>query len=429
MNDAQVKIVMQSEYYVLNGCMCSRSFAYLAAKELVEDDFLPGTICRPIFNAMKELVGIGDVINRVSVSKRLMTRGIDLGVELAGLSEYSYSGTENHFRYYLDQVKENGRKRRLKNLANKFGADKQDEVPASQIVKELISEAQKIAEGSDPRGGANMDDAVREHDNFVDQLMAGEIKTISGPLHGLESIVLYPGNQVVVGARTSVGKSALAVHWATSLARTGHRVLFVFAEMTQVEMVQRIASDVAGLGIGLMRKRNVKLSGHRAFLDFRSEIRESNGELRVRYFPGANEIDIKSELDAMAITGGTDVIFVDYIQALECEAMKNKPLRERIGYLSRWCRKQGDIRGMVTIVMSQLVRPGKEDRYTNREPTIWDLKESGNLENDPDVVILLHKEKTDNYRNWNVKVSCVKNRNGSLCDWTYTFDSWTAQWS
>ena len=418
-----LKLAYQAEYFVLSGCLKSVELAYEAIRTLEIDDFLPGTEHRQIFKAIKSLMNDENDVNRVSISQRVPA---EIGEYIAMLNPFSVL-SERQFIDYLTQVKEFASKRKLLNLTNRIGKESQDG-SISDVVNRLIVEAHAIADRTKRRGGINMDDAVQEHDNFVDALIAGEIKTISGPLPGLEEITLYPGNQVIIGAHTSVGKSAFAIHWATILARNGLRVLFISGEMTQVEMVQRVASDVAGLGIGLMRSRGIKLSGHRDFLKFRDDIRESGGELKIRYIPGANEIDISAELDAMTVTGGTDALFVDYIQALECHAASRKSLREQIGYLSRWFRKQGDVRGMVTIVMSQLSRPGKEDRYSNRPPTIWDLKESGNLENDPDVVILLHREKSADYRNWNIQVMCVKNRNGSLCDQTYEFDSWKAQW-
>ena len=420
-------IYVKAEFFVLCGCLYSQIWACDAVLNLEVDDFQPGTHNRDIYRIIKKLVETGREVNYIAVASELPDRD-GINVYAAGLDPFCVI-SKRHFMDYVNQVKEYGRKYRIKKLTNRFNAESNNGETAVNIVKRLISDAQQIADDGRAPTGANIEDAVQEHDNFVDALLSGEVTTIGPPFPELNDIILYPGNQAVIGAHTSVGKSAFAVHWATSLARTGKRVLFISAEMTQIEMIQRVASDVAGLGIGLMRKRNVKLSNHPEMLEFRSAINDMSGELRIRYIPGANEIDIGSELDTMANRGGTDVLFVDYIQALECQEMGRRTIREQIGFLSRWLRKQSDKRGMVTVVLSQLSRPGKEDRYTNREPTIWDLKESGNLENDPDVVILLHREKTESKRDWNIKVRCVKNRNGSLCDWTYTFDSWTAQWT
>jgi replicative DNA helicase len=332
------------------------------------------------------------------------------------------------FRAHLKTVKESSRKRRLSMLAGKVQDSAKNGDTSKDIAADIILRANEIMAEDNRRGGTNLEDAIAEHDAFVQQLATSEIVPIYLPFPGLGDVILYPGNQAVIGAHTSVGKSAFALHIAIDSALNGQRVLFISAEMTLVEMVQRLASDVCGIGIGLMRQNNTRLTDNPTLESFKAKVRASGGELRIRYMPGATEIEIKQELDAMQAEGGTDLLFVDYVQALTCKAKENTKPYEQIGYLSRWFRKQGADRGMVVMILSQLSRPGKEDRYTNKRPTIWDLKECGNLENDPDVVVLLHKEKTAGYMDWNITAIVAKNRNGNCAEMTYNFDARTAQW-
>jgi len=420
-----LQIARIAESYVCAACLRSPQWGSEAVRALKSADFAPGGVYGRIFQAIETLVGLGDPVDHISVGNLIP----DTDTNDLMMLDPSIVSSDFTFRAHLKTVKEASRKRRLSSLAEKVQDEARNSGTSKDIAADIILRANEIMADEPRRGGTNLEDAIAEHDNFVRQLASCEIVPVYLPFPGLGDVILYPGNQAVIGAHTTVGKSAFALHTAIDSAINGQRVLFISAEMTMVEMVQRLASDVCGIGIGLLRQQNTCLTNNPHLEDFKARVRSSGGELRIRYMPGGTEIDIQRELDAMQAEGGTDLLFVDYIQALTCKAKENARQYEQIGYLSRWFRKQGADRGMVVFILSQLSRPGKEDRYTNKRPTIWDLKECGNLENDPDVVILLHKEKTASYTNWNIAVIVAKNRNGSQAEMVFSFDSRTAKWS
>ena len=420
---ADIDLIAIAESKICGACIENEKWANRAIWILKPEDF--GQMdYRLIFTAICDLIQAGKPVDTVQIGARVPASAhqklISLPIDILN---------DRHFESTLSTVKEASKKRRLGNLADKVKRGAGNGETSDNIIQSLINSANEIVNDVERSEEGTIDEAVIAHDAFIEKIQAGDITPVKLPFYGLEEVVLYPGNQCIIGAHTSVGKTAFALHTAIESARIGHRVLFISTEMSVVEMIQRVASDRCGTGIGLMRQRNIKLDNHPELRRFQDEIKATGGELKIRYIPGCSEVDIRAEFDAMESGGGTDILFVDYIQNLECRARINKSLREQIGFLSRWLMKEADNRQCVNFVLSQLSRPGKEDRYANKKPTVWDLRESGNLECDPAVVILLHREdRSADYRNWNITATVAKNRNGSLCEYTYTFDSWSAQW-
>lgn len=416
-------IIALAESRVCGGCIENSQWAARAVWYLKPEDFNQWD-CRLIFDAITKLVKDDKPIDLIQIGNLIPDN-----VKQKLLSLQTDMIDEKYFESSMKFIKESAMKRRFGMLADNLKKKSVNGDVSEDIYSSLISEANRIVNDVAQGEDGTLDSAIIKHDKFIDAILRGEIIPVKMPFKELSEVVLYPENQCIIGAHTSVGKTAFALHIAIESARKGRRVLFVSAEMTEVEMIQRVASDRCGIGIGMMRRNNVKLDNHPDLRKFQDEVRSSGGELKIRYIPGANENDIRRELDVMDTFGGTDVLFMDYIQAMECREKSNKSLKEQIGFLSRWFMREANKRKCINFIMSQLSRPGKEDRYNNREPTIWDLKECGNLENDPPVVILLHRaDRTADYKDWNVKIKVVKNRNGSLCEYTYIFDSWSAQW-
>ena len=420
--------IRYAQRQIISACLSRETWALQAIKDLSQEnfDYKHG----PIFKAIIEAKSAGESLTKVNIFKRLDER--ENSFQAAIIQEISpHDTSEREFMAAIKLLKEIYRKRKLYRLGVNVKSDSENGMVSNEILDNLMKQANEIVRDINREDGAqDFAQAVDRYDQFVEDVNDGKVKIIEfpPPFTEMQKIILYPSNQMVIGAHTSVGKTALSLHWAIHLARTGHRVLFISAEMDMVEMVERTTSVLAHIGIPVMRAKKIRLNNHPSLTEFENDLAETGGTLRIRYIPGPTEIEILSEIETMDAEGGIDILFLDYLQKIQWSASDYMNRRSQIIALSAWFQRQAYERGMVNVIMSQLSRPGKEDRYSKRAPTIWDLKEAGEIENDSHVVLILHREVRDSQRYWNVNLRCWKNKNGELCQCTYEFDNGLAQW-
>jgi len=214
------------------------------------------------------------------------------------------------------------------------------------------------------------------------------------------------GSLVIVGARTSIGKTSLATTLAVEHAKAGRRVSFISVEMDAHRIGQRYVGAISGVSLHDLVRRRLGESDDarlRAALaeplalctDDRSR---SWSAVRARIRQHAREL------------GGVDVVFVDYVQLIDPEPKAGEKRYEAIGRLSMGMKHLARDLDCVIVAMAQLNR-GTEER---EEPRMSDLRESGNLEQDADIVWLLWRKEKDVtlYGLSPVRLKVAKNRYG-----------------
>jgi len=200
-----------------------------------------------------------------------------------------------------------------------------------------------------------------------------------------------PGRLYVVGARTGEGKTTSAVFMMEQLMRRqGGRGLFVSCEMIPAEMGKKFASvasnrDVAG---ELSRASD---EGTRAAIIGQSVIAdELFDSLLLDYARDMRRVTAEA-LRLKAEPGGLRYVVVDYIQAMTTGEYESRT--QDVGAVSRACKRLATEHGLVVIAASQLNRSSAGDKP--RRPVLTDLRDSGEIEQDADAVILLHRDGED----------------------------------
>ena len=223
---------------------------------------------------------------------------------------------------------------------------------------------------------------------------------------------LEPGQLVIVAARPSVGKTAFALNVADHVTRHGQTVAFFTLEMTRRELTQRLIALRAGVSVSEMRSGKLaesqwnritscqgKADGQRLFLIDRAAI----GVAYVR--AAARKIKRKH---------GLGLIVVDYLGLMRGEGQNRT---QEIGSLSRGLKALAKELHVPIIALAQLNR-GTEARQDKR-PMLSDLRDSGEVEQDADIVAMLHREELHNPApEWKGLAELItrKNRNGALGD-------------
>lgn len=222
---------------------------------------------------------------------------------------------------------------------------------------------------------------------------------------------IYP-EYIIFGARPSVGKSQLLLDVADNVSSQGKSILFVSAEMSNNQIYERGLSREVGMSILDIRKFGISSEKQAKIVEYAGSVSEG----KVNILAGKISLrDIEKELDKVK----PDILFVDYIGALTDAYVENKDSQAtRISRISNKFQALNHDYKIPILVASQLNREYEHRKDSNingqfkpRKPQLSDLRDSGSLEQDADVVFLLHRDEEDNGElSCFLKVRMAKNR-------------------
>lgn len=222
---------------------------------------------------------------------------------------------------------------------------------------------------------------------------------------------IYP-EYIIFGARPSVGKSQLLLDIADNVSAQGKSILFISAEMSNNQIYERGLSREAGISILDIRKFGISAEKQTKIIEYAGKVSEGKVNLLVGK---VSMRDIEKELDIVK----PDILFVDYIGALTDAYVENKDSQStRISRISNKFQSLNHDYKIPILVASQLNREYEHRKDSNingqfkpRKPQLSDLRDSGSLEQDADVVFLLHRDEEENGElSCFLKVRMAKNR-------------------
>jgi replicative DNA helicase len=202
----------------------------------------------------------------------------------------------------------------------------------------------------------------------------------------------HNGQMIVVGARPSVGKSAFIGGIAIHMAKTGKKVGIVSLEMSNEEIAARLAAldtdtDFNVLFRGLYADEYQTNEVYRHIGSYTSQL-----PIFVSDKTNVNMLDIKAKAQRLKALHGCDCIMIDYLQLINTEELKGRTRENEISKISRQCKIMAKEMNIPVILLCQLNREVTKREYKNRLPKLSDLRESGSIEQDADVVMFLHRD-------------------------------------
>jgi len=279
-------------------------------------------------------------------------------------------------------------------------AESPDEV--AEIVSARMS-AMKVSGSVEKTWAQSIDEAVEE------------IKKENGPNAdigmariGIQSIdhrcgLLKPGELLVIAARPSVGKSALAVNAAVSNAINGLSVKYFSLEMTTTENIKRMLQSALGCQLRVAKESEIKAKA------------ESLKKLDIKIFSTPMTMQrIMSLCEMESVGRSIGIIFIDYLQLImTTQRNSNKNRENEVAEISRSAKGLAKRMKCPIVLLAQLNRSCEIE---NREPQMKDLRESGSIEQDADKIAMLHKSGNI------IKFLMRKNRGGMLASENLLFD-------
>ena len=215
---------------------------------------------------------------------------------------------------------------------------------------------------------------------------------------------LHRGEMSVVAAQTSKGKSTLALQMALNVALAGGKVVIYSLEMAPDSVARRMLANLTGLDLFNLR-RDLHVGEMDAIDAARAEL--SRCSLRIARSYGATPVAVMAAAQSAKSTVGLDLLVVDYIQLMEDPASAKKGRAAEVGAISRSLKRLALDLGCHVIAVSQLNRAS----YAESEPRLCHLRDSGAIEQDANVILLLH---CDDDRPGDMACHVAKNTHGEL---------------
>jgi len=353
-----------------------------------------------------------------------LANGLEGKVSLAditGLATLSSSGAalSRHVAQLLDAHRE----RQLREAASRFA----EVASGDGSVQDRIDAAQALLAGLDDgtRGGewVGVDDALREHLAMLERRLEGQAGGISTGIDALDELLdggLQRGALVIVGARPSHGKTALALQLAAEIARS-HCVGLISLEMPTSDLYDRLLASLGRESIGRLKRPARGLDWDRVTAAVQ---RLQDRRLHVVDRAGLNIRQVRSLARGLKRRHGLDVLAVDYL-GLMPGLDPRQPRTYQLGEISTGLKALAKELGIAVIGLAQVNR-GVADR-ADQTPMLSDLRDSGSLEQDADVVALLHRPEVakpdlgDDFAGYAL-LRVAKNRQGATGDVHLEYD-------
>lgn len=379
---------------------------------------------RAIYGVMAELYGSDKPCDELTVNEALVTAGL---IDEAGGKNYvselaAKVPAPGNAKHYAEIVQENALLRRLLDTSHQIGAWVNERDGSGQQLSEraeqlLFDVAHKEQAGDFRRLNEVLDDEVER----LHKLSTGEIKmtgTPSGFKH-LDEMTggFQPSNLIIVAARPSVGKSAFVANVAENVAvKSGKPVAFFSLEMSEIELAQRFIASQSKVYGEQLRKGRVGKRDWDKVVRACGELDAAPLWIDVTSDLGLLDLRAKARrLHAQEISrGGLGLIIVDYLQLMRMDETRNSMV-EKVGQISRGLKLLASELNVPVIALSQLSR-ANESRPDKR-PMLSDLRDSGNIEQDADLVAFLYRDdvyRKEEERDGTAEVIIAKHRNGPI---------------
>lgn len=391
-----------AEGYVLAACFDRPDIVHDIRADLAEEHFGSGanrTLWRAIVATLEQH---GDV-SRVLVwgwlddNGRVGDLGTDRGDSLRYLIRIADEMPDYSVRLkpFVDRLRDKARMRRLKMLSAKIRASVDDYCGDVQaFVERCVAAFQEVADTKEMGGMVHISTALRE--KFASWAKMRDGRVPSGFSTGFPSLDLHvggfrAGNLIVLAARPGAGKSALALNMSMRMAQHGIAVAFFSLEMSKDELTDRQLADLSEVPVGLIKSANIHSATYAKNLD--DAARALNGyPIWINDTSTVAMVDIRAHVKRLQTelskTGGElGLVVVDYVGLMQ-EPPNARNREQAIAANTRDLKLLAKDCGVPVLLLAQMNR---DIEKRSGRPRLSDLRESGALEQDADVVLFLHR--------------------------------------
>lgn len=373
-------------------CMVdNQRLPYITTKIKVED--FPTGCWREIYKSIIDLYNLGVEVDIVTVSNRLLNTSKlkDVGGRSV-INDLALNAPSTRYtKKIVEEVLKQTTYRKISSVLDEFKQEVSSSGDVSNTCIDYCSKISSIITGSQAED--KIETISAGYDDVITDLYTSQSKGCIGLDSGFPSLNiilggLQKGKMYIIGARPSMGKSALAMNISEHIA-TGSNVLFISLEMSKKEYAQRLMFGRAGVDVNKVNTGELsdsdieKVKAQKEYLDRLNLFIETRTPCKV------SDIEL-AIINLKSTRGSCDLVVVDYLQLLSPTTKGTKNREVEVAEISRELKSLAVKYDVPIIVLSQLSR-ALESREDKR-PMLSDLRESGAIEQDADVVMFVYRD-------------------------------------
>lgn len=351
---------------------------------------------KEVYDAIAEMYNNGIPIDLLTVTDYLMNDKKKIEINSLNTAYFLVRLTNSvassaHLEYHCFIIKRMWMEREVLKITH--GSVKLEGDVKAQI-QQLSQSIQYINQGVYQKEWFSMDELIYNLTKHQDEMKNHEGKGVTTGIKTLdrENGGFFGGQMIVLGARPSVGKSAFIGKVALAMAKQNKRVGIVSLEMKNNEIAARLSAletieDFKVIFRNLFRDEDQRANWYDRVS------RMTNLPIYVSDKSQVTTTDIRSKAIKLKHQHGLDCLIIDYLQLISGdENNKNRNRENEVSQISRTCKLIAMDMNIPVIVLCQLNRQVTQRKGINRYPQLSDLRESGSIEQDADVVMFLHRD-------------------------------------
>ncbi|HWH52867.1 MAG TPA: replicative DNA helicase [Gemmatimonadaceae bacterium] len=385
-----------AEQAVLSAMLIDQD-AVLRAVEFVDDTMFYAERHRRLFRAMVVITERGGVVDPLTLSEELSRRG---ELEASGGKDYigflvDVVPTAANIEYHAQIVREKAILRRLIEVSTTIVAEAfEGKSTATTLLDEAESRIFQVSQQQTKDGFTRIKELLWPTMERIEALQKGG-KTVTGVASGFNDLDeltsgFQPADLVIVAARPSMGKTAFTLNVA-QYAAIEHDVPVAFfsLEMSKESLVQRMLTSEARIDAQRLRKGMLRDD------DFPRLARAagilSNAKIWIDDTPGMTLLEMRSKARRLKADAGVGLVVVDYLQLMQGPA-NSESRQQEVSQISRGLKALAKELSVPVVALSQLSRAPEQRTGDNKRPQLSDLRESGAIEQDADLIMFLYRQ-------------------------------------
>ena len=396
MDKRNVPYSLEAEQSVLGAAFLSKEALQKVCDALNEDDFYLDSH-KIIFNVLEALnsegipVDITIVTDRLENSKELSSVGnIEYLIEIA-----NFVPSAANVDYYINIVHDKSVLRKLIDASNEItNASYTKDAPVNEILDEAEMKIFNVVQKRKTSEFRNIQDVVFKTQSDLEKLSETkkQITGLSTGFYEFDRVTsgLQENELIILAARPGMGKTAFALNIATNVARNTNKAVAIFNfEMSAEQLVTRMFSSIGQINLTKFRNGNFDNEDWKKLSESVSILADTN--IKIDDTPGSSISDIRSKCRRLASSKeGLALVVIDYLQLISGSSKNANNRQQEVSEISRGLKMMAMELHVPVIALAQLSRAveGRPDK----RPLMSDLRESGSIEQDADMVGFLYRD-------------------------------------
>jgi replicative DNA helicase len=390
------------------------------AQDVLTSNDFHDTRNRRIFEVMLELSGSSTIIDLLTVGDLLERKGHlqDIGGRGALAEWLTTVASASNIAHHARIVRDHAIRRRLIKFSVALAQKSYENGSTDDLLREAERGVSEITSGRDQRTWCSAADLAKETVGYVDRLAKRGSTPIGIPtgFHALDTLLggWQRSDLIIMAARPSMGKTSLALGTALAAAEQGFHIGIVSLEMSQLQLGQRLHGMMGSIDIHALRTGALGQAGWWELAHTAQQVEALPLWVEDSSVLTADQLAAKARY--LQTKNGLDLLIVDYLQLLQFSKAENR--QQAVAEASRRLKLLAKELDIPVLALSQLSR-SCEQRTNDRRPVLADLRDSGALEQDADVVLFIYREEVynpDTDEKGVAEVLIRKHRNGPIGD-------------